>query len=556
MLTKRQEILLGKLIAFCGFSITVFIYNGFGYDPVNFPKMFLLVMLSGVIFGIWIGNVKKIYKSQHRNELRLSIFFLLGLVISTWMSKSNFEISFFGTSGRNTGALTYLSLLLVFMACFSLSDFKNYERIIYAVLFAGFINVFYCSFILISGRDPFPWKNPYNTFLGTLGNPDFISAFLGMIFSISLPIIFLSNIDKVKKVLLSTTLIVELYLIIETNALQGIVVSAIGFSAYLFLVIRAKFTKSIQNLYLCVVFLVSALAVLGMLQIGPLTNFIYKTSVTLRGEYWHAGINMFRSSPIWGIGLDSYGDFYRMFRRPSSIVLPGVNVTTDTAHNVLIDILAGGGILLFVSYLALNFYGGWQVFKYIKARKALDPVFISLFLGWITYTAQSIISINQIGLAIWGWIFLGLLIGYTKNNIERTKSSSSYNKNSKQEELTPGHFMVSFLSTIIAFLLVIPIARSEIAWKHSLRHDPAEQIVDKTNAWPRNHQRFSQTINLLLKSNMPKEALQLARLNARFDPNSYNPWFYIYNITNNESEKSKAKSMLKYIDPLNPTYNK
>lgn len=554
MITERQEHLLSRLLAFCGFSVTVFIYNGIAFDPVNLPKMVLLVPLSGAILGIWILNVIKLYKFPLKFEAFLTLFFILGLIVSTFLTKSNFEISFFGTAGRNTGALTYFSLSIIFFSCLILVNYNSYKKILYAALAAGYVNVLYCCFILISGGDPFPWKNPYNTFLGTLGNPDFISAFLGILFSVSLPIILLSKIATFGKLLFSSTFMLELYLISETNASQGFVVAAIGLIFFLFFIIRERFSKVFKNIYILAATTISSLAVLGMLQVGPMTNYIYKTSISLRGEYWNAGINMFKNSPIWGIGLDSYGDFYRKFRQPSSIILPGVNVTTDTAHNVLIDILAGGGILLFIPYLALNIYAAHLAIKYIKNNRKLDSTFISIFLGWITYLAQSIVSINQIGLAVWGWIFLGLMIGFTKNKVQNLTESPLQKRKKELQELAAGNFVMVVASTFVATMLVLPIAASEINWKYALRHEKSEQVIEKTNTWPRSNQRFMQTINILLQSNMPTEALKLARLNAKFDSNSYNPWFYIYNITTNSEEKRQAKSMLHSIDPLNDAY--
>ena len=56
------------------------------------------------------------------------------------------------------------------------------------------------------------------------------------------------------------------------------------------------------------------IALMGALQKGPLTKLIYKTSVSLRGEYWQAGWNMAKEFPLTGVGMDSYGDWYRRAR--------------------------------------------------------------------------------------------------------------------------------------------------------------------------------------------------------------------------------------------------
>ena len=73
-----------------------------------------------------------------------------------------------------------------------------------------------------------------------------------------------------------------------------------------------------QNLKLGYIFLqisalVGLMVILGMLQIGPLEKYVYKTSVSIRGFYWRTGIDMFLSRPLTGVGLDSYCDYFREF---------------------------------------------------------------------------------------------------------------------------------------------------------------------------------------------------------------------------------------------------
>ena len=62
---------------------------------------------------------------------------------------------------------------------------------------------------------------------------------------------------------------------------------------------------------LAVFFLVLVCSVLGMLQKGPLQNLLYKDSVSVRGFYWRAAIEMLKSEPLFGVGSDRYGSFFR-----------------------------------------------------------------------------------------------------------------------------------------------------------------------------------------------------------------------------------------------------
>jgi O-antigen ligase len=148
--------------------------------------------------------------------------------------------------------------------------------------------------------------------------------------------------------------LLAVYAIINSNAIQGRVVVAAGLGIVGFYLIRSKFDKVFAPIiYLVFASVAGTFALLGALQIGPLTKYIYKNSVSLRGEYWQAGWNMATDHPLTGVGFDTYGDWYRRARDTQALILPGPNTTTNAAHNVPFDVLAFGGWPLFLSYLGI-----------------------------------------------------------------------------------------------------------------------------------------------------------------------------------------------------------
>jgi O-antigen ligase len=121
-------------------------------------------------------------------------------------------------------------------------------------------------------------------------------------------------------------------------------------------------------------------SIAGILDKGPLASLLYSYTVDLRGEYWKAGINMGLANPIFGVGIDSYGTNYRAFRELSATVVPGLAVTTDTAHNVYIDAFAGIGFPGLLTYLAINGLILFAALNHLKRTKAFDGRFLTLFL--------------------------------------------------------------------------------------------------------------------------------------------------------------------------------
>ena len=88
----------------------------------------------------------------------------------------------------------------------------------------------------------------------------------------------------------------------------------------------------------------------GILGRGPL-DFLYQYTFYLRTFYWKIGLKMGLENPLVGVGVDSYGDFYRGARPIEVIRLTTIDLTTHNAHNTLIQIFATLGILGLVATL-------------------------------------------------------------------------------------------------------------------------------------------------------------------------------------------------------------
>ena len=412
MLNELNEKTLANYLYLGAAAVTIFVVTGVVTDPVNSTKHFLL---GGVAFAAFAIASKFNLKAIWRDSRMYMIFgslFILFLLLSIFASSAPLSQNLYGTYGRNTGAVAYISLILISFAALSLRHKSSFNKLLYGLFIAGFVNVTYCLWAWQIG-DFIGWNNPYGTILGTLGNPNFIGAFLGIFLSVLTAYAFQSGRSIKFRVIAAMTFVIGALEIEQSNAIQGIVVTAAGLGIIGFYLVRSKFqSKIISLLYVSATFIVGIFSLLGALQKGPLTQYIYKTSVSLRGEYWQAGINMAKEFPLTGVGMDSYGDWYRRARADSALVMPGPNTVTNAAHNVNFDILAYGGWPLFLSYVALLIMSAIAILKVTIRSRNYDAVFVSLAVGWICYQVQAVISINQIGLAIWGWLLGGAVIAY------------------------------------------------------------------------------------------------------------------------------------------------
>jgi hypothetical protein len=426
---------------------------------------------------------------------------------------------------------------------------------------AGLVNVFYCFWVLGFG-DPIPWNNTYKNILGLLGNPNFISAFLGMFLAGVLSYLLAPNNRASVRVSSTALILASTFLIYKSHAIQGIFVALVASALVVFFWIRSK-TPSlmIQFGYVGLIVLGGLFALAGILQHGPL-SFIYKKSVSLRGSYWNAGINMGQDHPFTGVGLDTYGDWYRSARPPVALIdTPGPTVLTNASHNVVIDIFSSGGWPLLVSYLAVMSLGLIAIFKLIKARREYDVIAVGLSAVWVGYHVQSIVSINQIGLALWGWLLTGLLISYERLSREPiadqlTENNSRKSKRNKGVSQVVSPQLLIGLGLALGFIISIPPVSSDARWFTATQSRDLVKFKESLNSSylnPMNSARYANAAMILLESNLLDDSKEYALRGIAFNENYFESYLVLHlNPKASESEKAMAMENMKRLDPKNP----
>jgi len=329
----------------------------------------------------------------------------------------------------------------------------------------GSLSIFYIIYGLMqyTGNDVIKWVNQYNPIIGTLGNPNFAAAFMAMLGVVCLSLVFYKPIGSIYRLIfliITFGLLVNIYL---SNARQGLISVGAGFALFLNLIILYK--KRIAGLiFIAINLIISGLVVLGMLQSGPLTKYLYKDSVTLRGYYWRAGINMLKENLFTGVGIDRYGANFKLYRDSGYSLKYGYEINSTNAHNVFIEYFATGGIFLGLSYLSILIYIFYSATRGIIGSTGEKRILLSgLFSAWVAYLTQSLVSIDNMGLTVWGWIFGGLIIALASN---RELESSDYKQNLQKITNSSNTFnlyrvLSSSTVTLVAFILVISLSKTE-----------------------------------------------------------------------------------------------
>lgn len=562
MLLRSIEINLARIVAIGSGFTTIFIVSGSVTDPVNVTKLLTLGVVSSMAMSFLVLEGVTNFFRESRALWTFCGLFLAGGLLSVLMSASPLSQGVYGAYGRNNGLLAYLFLAGLLLSTVALSKRESISRIIVWLIIAGLVNVVYCMWVIVFG-DFIGWNNPYGNILGTLGNPNFIGSFLGIFLAVYLGYGLGKDTPIWFKYSIIVVIPVTAFEIYDSSAIQGRVVGMTGVAIVGFFVLRSKFSVTVTGIYCGLVGLAGVFAVLGALQVGPLTSFIYKTSVSLRGQYWLAGWNTGEQSPLTGVGMDAFGDWYRRTRDVHALELPGVNTVVNAAHNVPLDMFAFGGWPLLITYLLIMGSGGWALLRTISRVKSYDPILTVLTAAWFGYQLQSIISINQIGLAIWGWVLTGAAVAYERitrleasdpNPSVETNRALSRKKKAESQQMKAVLFSSSF--GIAGLLIVLPPFTADSQWRNAQVAQSVQALeasMKESYFNPQNSMKYMTNIQTLEQSNFPDLARKYALEAVKWNPDSFELWKVLFLVANSTAEeKQLALENMKRLDPLNP----
>ena len=515
--------------------------------------MLALSVFGFVGLGVLLVNQKVLQLGRFKVPLALITSFMAWQLVVFMVSGGEKLQQLFGTTGRNTGLVTYLALSILFVVSMTTSNARFLKSFLLTVLIVGVGSLGY-GVLQAVGADPFDWVNPYSPVFGFLGNPNFQSSLLGILGAVVFTQLLSSSVKIQIKGAYLVYLLVTVYVIKETASQQGFLVLLIGSAVSLGVFVNHR-SRILGYSYVGLAVVGFVAVLVGTLNKGPLASLLYKDSVTYRGDYWRAGWKMTVDNPIFGVGLDSYGDWYRRSRTIEATLRRGPEVTSNAAHNVFLDISSFGGFPLVLIYLALMVLVVVSSVKVIKRSQGFNAGFVGLVAGWVAFQAQSIISINQIGLALWGWVLSGLIIGYeinTRNGdvVVEKKSGKSATKLVQTSAAIP---LAIFVGLIVGVLVGMPPYLASVKYKGALETSNPTVIQEAAYFWPIDPSRMIQVAMTLNENKLEAQGLEVALDAAKKFPDNYSVWASLDSMKNATPEqKAQALTQMKRLDPLNP----
>ena len=212
-----------------------------------------------------------------------------------------------------------------------------------------------------------------------------------------------------------------------------------------------------------------------------------------------------------------------------------------------------GAYLLLISLVLVS------IWKVLRHKEKFDPYFAALVGAWVAYNAQSIISLNQIGLAVWGWVLGGAIVGYAKDGCkENFKAVKSKKRNVSASEIaktqiSPTASIALFIGLIIGAVAGLPPYIASTQYRVALESGDLTLFIQAGYISPLDVSRLGQVAVTLRDNNRVDQALPVIEDAVNSFPDSYDAWKILASLSNAAPEQvEKAKRAMKRLDPHNP----
>ena len=202
------------------------------------------------------------------------------------------------------------------------------------------------------------------------------------------------------------------------------------------------------------------------------------------------------------------------------------------------------------------------VIRVLRRENTYNWKFTALLAAWFTYQLQSLISVNQLGLGIWGWTLTGLLIGYEINTRHTDKApDQKLDKGSGRTTKLPSAkartdwqvILFSMFGFILGGLIAIAPFLNSFELRKLSFNTTVIQLEELTTRKTIDPEISVFVAEIFVKNKLEENALRIVQNTVKNYPNNYLAWkLYAAIPSATPQEIAQAQIQMKRLDPLNP----
>lgn len=482
----RQLFVLAQVLLL---SLPFLYLPGFGsYASLRyFVFGFGVLIMSWLLARVWLSQ-PAILKTVIRSQLlrAITLFLILFLVVSLF--STHWELSFFSNFQRTDGLFAWLFLVLFSFAVATLVMLLG-ERALYrllsvstigAALFAGSL------FLLINSP---AWAQTRGG--GLIGNSSLAALYLGWHFFISI-VLWRTAAGGWRRWLWFAAFLLIIASPIFVNygwlfgngnsgwlgllgeARGGILGIVFGAFFGLGLWLRRAGRKLWQRVGVGLMALVALVFMCGGFQLLKEDSRLHQAFVSVatgtRFVFWEAGWAGFLERPLFGFGPGTFSEVYHRHFNPAIFESPNVpEVLVDKPHNIFVEFLAGGGVVLvggFILLLGVLMHG---IFQLSKTQRLLASAYGAALVAWFVQVQFVFDSLSSL-------VMLMLIIGFVSAQLAPLSSD--------ERRLTGGGRGV-VLPGVAAILIILAYVALWLPAQKALRMERvyAMNLPARADAW-------------------------------------------------------------------------
>jgi O-antigen ligase len=439
----------------------------------EFNKIVFLYILTTIITSFWLAKIIISQKlTFKKTPLDLPIItFLLANLISTYFSIDR-HMSIFGYYSRfNGGLLSIVSYTLLYFAF--VNNIKK-EKVIDFIKITFASSVIVCLYAILqkAGIDKNIWvQDVQNRVFSTLGQPNWLSAFIVFIFPTSLGYAFYLGKKRLQRRFFILALIYFLVLLFtkSRSGLLGFVAANILFWLISSFINKAKIKKQALLFNLSIIFItliigtpwtpsLKELISKNKNATPPQAGTVLETGGTESGEIrkivWKGALKVFKDYPVFGTGPETFALSYFKYKPAEHNLTSEWDFVYNKAHNEYLNYLANTGILGLLSYLILILSAVLMMAREIKKTKDEKEKFITLGLlsGYIGFLTTNIFGFSVAVTSFLFFIYPAIAFSF-KNQAEEKEEKYYFDTKAKISLLILGFISIFITYKIINYWL-------------------------------------------------------------------------------------------------------
>lgn len=387
------------------------VYNNGLRDPFNTPKVALLIW--GVTIVVAIRGAEIVVGARLAGLTRLmvpALCFSIPFFVA-WLASPDQAFALWGWSyGRYQGLLPYL--LVVAVGVFLADGFVGRaHQIVWSFGVAGSLVSIYAiaqflGFALpggLGGDFGFPS-------IAMTGNSLFTGSFIAISLSAIVPFAFGSG----RKGRLARVMVYAMAIGLGRSYSQGAWVAGIaGIAIALGIALAPRWGPARMAGGLVAIFMAFSLVVAVIVALAGLDLEVLSTARS-RGLTWETAIRATGDEPIFGHGLNSFGEVQHLYYTEEAAEDQRIRRSVpDDPHSVPLAMLVNGGLVTFLGFLIVV---GWALVQ--AAKVPSGNVAGAGLVGAVTaYLVQSLTGIDEVTLRFAFWVCLGGLAAFNAREL-------------------------------------------------------------------------------------------------------------------------------------------